>query len=56
MKNIRETLQELIEAAKPFTSGDVVDETTGTIPLMTVLQAAIDAAETALSGDDNDES
>jgi hypothetical protein len=55
MKSIRETLQALIEAAKPFTSGDVIDETTGTIPLLEALQAAIDAAEAALSGD-HDES
>jgi hypothetical protein len=54
MKNIREALQALIEAARPFTSGDVVDETTATIPLMAELQAAIDAAEAALDGDEDE--
>jgi hypothetical protein len=41
-------LAALIAAAKPFTSGDVVDETSGTIPLMEALQKAIDAAEKAI--------
>ena len=38
----------LIAAAKPFLSGDVVDETTETIPLMQALQDAITAAEKEL--------
>jgi hypothetical protein len=38
----------LIAAAKPFTSGDVVDETSGTIPLMEELRKAIEAAEREL--------
>lgn len=37
----REVLLELIEAASPFTSGDTVDETDGTIPLMYRLEWAI---------------
>jgi len=34
-------IRELIEAAEPFLSPDVVDETTGTIPLMIRLEYAI---------------
>ncbi len=41
-------IKELIEAAKPFLSGDVVDETSGTIPLMDRLENAIDAVEEEL--------
>lgn len=35
-------IQDLVAAAKPFTNGNVVDETTGTIPLMERLQQAIE--------------
>jgi hypothetical protein len=38
----------LIAAAKPFTNDDVVDETSGTIPLMEKLRKAIEAAEKQL--------
>ncbi len=44
----KEIVAALIAAAKPFLSGDVVDETAGTIPLMQTLQDAITAAEKAL--------
>ncbi len=46
-KEFEAILIELIDAAKPFTSGDIVDETTGTIPLMERLERAIDEAEEA---------
>ncbi len=39
---------ELIEASRPFTGGDVVDETSGTIPLMDRLEEAISQMESAL--------
>ena len=42
-------LRELIEAARPFTSGNTVDETSGTIPLMERLSEAIRNAEKALN-------
>ena len=35
-------VRELIEAARPFTSGDIVDETSGTTHLMARLQSAIE--------------
>jgi hypothetical protein len=38
-------IRKLIEAAKPFTSGETVTETSGTIPLMEELEDAIEAAE-----------
>jgi len=38
-------IKELIEASKPFISGDIVDETSGTILLMEALEEAINAAE-----------
>jgi hypothetical protein len=41
-------IRELIEAARPFIDGAVVTETSGTIPLMDRLEAAIEAAETFL--------
>lgn len=48
MKAERDTavaaLNRLVAAATPFTSADVVDETSGTIPLIDELEAAIDAA------------
>lgn len=42
-------LQRLIAAAKPFLSGDAVDETSGTIPLVEELRAAIEDAEKSIS-------
>jgi len=41
---LRVALDRLIAAAQPFTSRDIVDETSGTIPLMEELAAAIEAA------------
>lgn len=41
-------LRKLIEAARPFLSGDTVTETCGTIPLMNKLEKAIEAAEKVL--------
>jgi len=38
-------IKELIEASKPFTGDDVVDETCGTVPLMIRLEEAIKEAE-----------
>ena len=49
MTNIIKVLEELIEAAEPFTSDEVVDETTGTIPLMERLEEAIEQAENILN-------
>lgn len=45
---ITEAVQRLIAAAKPFTDGNIVDETSGTIPLMEELRKAIEAAEKAI--------
>lgn len=46
MENItKKVLQELIQAAEPFTSGNIVDETDGTIPLMERLEKAIKKAK-----------
>jgi hypothetical protein len=56
MSDVSEALQRLIAAARPFISADVVDETTGTIPLMEELASAIEQAESVLAGDDNNES
>ena len=44
----KEIIRELIEAVEPFNSGDIVDETSGTIPLMERLEKAIEAAKTLL--------
>ena len=44
-------LTELISDAKPFTSGDTVDETGGTILLMEQLQETIDKIEKYLMRD-----
>ena len=41
----KELVNNLIEAAKPFLSGDVVDELTATIPLMENLEKAIKELE-----------
>ena len=40
----KKILQRLIEAATPFLSDRIVDETDGTIPLMNELERAIDEA------------
>jgi len=45
LTTLREKLKELLEAAIPFTSGDTVDETSGTIPLMIRLEHAIEVAQ-----------
>ena len=45
----KQTIKRLIEAAKPFTSGDVVDELSSTIPLMDELEEAIAEAERKLN-------
>ena len=42
---VTELAKRLIKAAQPFLSGNVVDETTGTIPLMADLSDAIDELE-----------
>ena len=42
-------LIEMVEAASPFTSSDIVDETCGTIPLTERLEAAILAAKNILN-------
>ena len=39
--SVQQIIEELINAAAPFLSDDVVDETTGTIPLMIRLEKAI---------------
>ena len=44
----KKILRDLIEAARPFTSGDVVDETCGTMPLMEALENAIEQAQELL--------
>ena len=41
-------LRALIEACRPFTSGDVVTETSGTIPLIEALEDAIESAEAVI--------
>lgn len=45
-----EELKELIDAARPFTSGDIVDELCATVPLMERLESAIKAAEEVIQG------
>ena len=40
----------LIEAAKPFLSGDVVDELTTTIPLMEELEKSINELQEVILG------
>jgi len=52
MDEIRKALRDLVEASEPFTSGDVVDETSGTIPLMKSLDDAIKAARELLKQED----
>jgi hypothetical protein len=41
-------LEQLISASEPFLSGDVVDETSGTIPLIYALKASIEQAKEAI--------
>ena len=45
---MKKVIEELIKAAEPFLDGDVVDETSGTVELMTVLKDKIDAAKAML--------
>lgn len=47
-KETQEILSELLAAAQPFTSGEVVDEVSGTIPLMKRLEDAIATGELLL--------
>jgi len=42
--------KDVAEAAKPFLSGDVVDETCGTIPLMEALEKALNQLEGGSDG------
>jgi hypothetical protein len=49
LKECKEILVELIDAARPFTSGDIVDETDGTIPIMERLEVAIERAESIIN-------
>ena len=44
----RAILVELIKAAQPFASGDIVDETSGTLPLMARLVDALARARALL--------
>jgi hypothetical protein len=53
-EEIRRVLLELIDAASPFTSGDVVDQTGGTIPLMDRLEDAIDEARATMADEDRE--
>lgn len=46
---IRAVLKDLIVCAEPFTSGDTVVETSGTIPLMEALDKKIGEAQAALA-------
>lgn len=52
MSDWKQIVKELIEASRPFTDGNVVDETSGTVPKMCRLDDAIEAAEKLLEGDD----
>lgn len=45
LKECKSILHELAEAATPFTSGNIVDETNGTTPLMERLDRAIERAK-----------
>lgn len=42
-------IKELIEAARPFIDCGIVDELTGTIPLMDRLEKAIESAEKSIT-------
>ena len=46
---IQEAVKALVDAAKPFTNPNIVDETSGTIPLMERLKKAIEDAEKSIS-------
>lgn len=48
LKDSKLILKNLINASRPFVSGDVVDGTSGTIPLMERLKSAIESAESLL--------
>ncbi len=47
--HVQYVIAALIEASAPFTSGDIVDETSGTGPLMEKLQGAIGNAREILN-------
>lgn len=48
LKDSELILENLVNASRPFTSGDIVDETSGTIPLIDRLKSAIKRAESLL--------
>lgn len=45
LKDIKDVLADMIEAARPFLSGDTVTKTSGTIPLIERLDVCIENAE-----------
>jgi hypothetical protein len=45
---VKRALFDLMKAAAPFTNGDIVTETSGTIPLMESLEDAIKNAQEVL--------
>jgi hypothetical protein len=47
-ENLCDAIRDLIHAALPFTTSDVVTETSGTIPLMEELKTAIETAREVL--------
>ena len=51
-EKLKAEIKELIEAARPFLSGDVVDELCATIPLMERLEKAIKAVEAQEGSED----
>jgi len=46
--DLESILNKLIEASIPFTSGDTVDETCGTMPLMELLEDTINQSKKLL--------
>jgi len=48
LKDSQLILENLVNASRPFTSGNIVDETSGTIPLMGRLKSAIKKAKSLL--------
>jgi len=42
-------VRRLVAAGEPFTSGDTVDEVSGTIPLMDEMKAALEQARQSLA-------
>jgi len=48
MQEVIDIMRELINASQPFISGDIVTETSGTIPLMDKLEDTIEKAESIL--------